>query len=128
MVRQGFDDEAESLVREMLARNWHNGLVALYGRIRSSHPEDSLRQAQAWQTRHPANPLLLLTLGLSFGCATQAGVITTNSSAPSVKPGDAKVLEILRAHMTKANAVAEETLRMAKAAMKLDYGRRTLGF
>ncbi|MCE9573930.1 MAG: tryptophan--tRNA ligase [Deltaproteobacteria bacterium] len=44
------------------------------------------------------------------------------------KPGDAKVLEILRAHMTKANAVAEETLRMAKAAMKLDYGRRTLGF
>ena len=63
MVRQGFDDEAEPLVREMLARNWHNGLVALYGCIRSSHPEDSLRQAQAWQTRHPANPLLLLTLG-----------------------------------------------------------------
>jgi tryptophanyl-tRNA synthetase len=44
------------------------------------------------------------------------------------KAGDAKVLELLRAHTARANAVAEETLRMAKAAMKLDYGRRTLGF
>ncbi len=42
--------------------------------------------------------------------------------------GDAKVLEILRAHAQKANVVAEETLRMAKAAMQLDYGRRTLTF
>lgn len=42
--------------------------------------------------------------------------------------GDARVLEILRAHTVKANAVAEETLRMAKDAMKLDFGRRTLAF
>jgi len=42
--------------------------------------------------------------------------------------GDARVLEILRAHTTKANAVAEETLYMAKQAMKLDFGRRSLRF
>jgi tryptophanyl-tRNA synthetase len=42
--------------------------------------------------------------------------------------GDAKVLEILRAHTAKANAVAEETLRMAKQAMQLDFGRRSLRF
>lgn len=42
--------------------------------------------------------------------------------------GDRRILEILRAHTSRANAVAEETLRMAKAAMQLDYGARTLGF
>ncbi|CAN5419546.1 tryptophan--tRNA ligase [soil metagenome] len=42
--------------------------------------------------------------------------------------GDARILEILRAHTARANAVAEETLRMAKAAMQLDYGSRQLAF
>ncbi|MBK6695951.1 MAG: tryptophan--tRNA ligase [Myxococcales bacterium] len=42
--------------------------------------------------------------------------------------GDATVLEIVRAHSAKANAVAEETLYLAKEAMKLDYGRRSLTF
>jgi len=42
--------------------------------------------------------------------------------------GDRRVVEILRAHATKANAVAEETLYAAKQAMKLDFGRRSLAF
>ena len=42
--------------------------------------------------------------------------------------GDKKVLQILRAHTAKANAVAEETLYAAKQAMKLDFGRRSLSF
>ncbi len=42
--------------------------------------------------------------------------------------GDKRVLEILRAHTAKANAVAEETLYAAKQAMKLDFGRRALSF
>ncbi|MEO8840342.1 MAG: tryptophan--tRNA ligase [Kofleriaceae bacterium] len=42
--------------------------------------------------------------------------------------GDARILEILRAHTARANAVAEETLRMAKAAMHLDFGPRSLQF
>jgi tryptophanyl-tRNA synthetase len=42
--------------------------------------------------------------------------------------GDAAVLDILREHARRANVVAEETLAMAKAAMKLDFAPRTLGF
>jgi tryptophanyl-tRNA synthetase len=42
--------------------------------------------------------------------------------------GDARVLEIVRAHTVRANAVAEETLYAAKHAMKLDFGRRALVF
>lgn len=42
--------------------------------------------------------------------------------------GDAKVLEILREHTRKANAAAEETLQLAKEAMGLDFGKRSLLF
>lgn len=42
--------------------------------------------------------------------------------------GDERVLEILRAHTNKANAVAEETLYAAKQAMKLGFGKRALVF
>lgn len=44
------------------------------------------------------------------------------------KGGDAKILEILREHTRRANAAAEETLALAKDAMKLDFGERTLLF
>jgi tryptophanyl-tRNA synthetase len=40
--------------------------------------------------------------------------------------GDARVLEILRAHIDKANTIAERTLYAAKEAMHLDFGPRTL--
>jgi tryptophanyl-tRNA synthetase len=42
--------------------------------------------------------------------------------------GDRRVLEILREHTRKANALAEDTLYRAKQAMKLDFGRRELVF
>ena len=42
--------------------------------------------------------------------------------------GERRIIELLHAHAAKANAVAEETLAMAKAAMKLDFGPRKLSF
>lgn len=42
--------------------------------------------------------------------------------------GDQKILEILREHTIKANAAAEETLMLAKEAMKLDFVHRSLIF
>jgi tryptophanyl-tRNA synthetase len=40
--------------------------------------------------------------------------------------GDAAVHDVIRRGITKANAVAEETLHLAKKAMHLDFGRRTI--
>jgi tryptophanyl-tRNA synthetase len=41
--------------------------------------------------------------------------------------GDDAVIDIIRAGTKRANAVAEETLYLAKQAMRLDFGRRALG-
>ncbi|MBY0308753.1 MAG: hypothetical protein K2Q09_08435, partial [Phycisphaerales bacterium] len=40
--------------------------------------------------------------------------------------GDARVQEVIRQGVKKANAVAEETLSLAKQAMKVDFGPRSL--
>src|SRR5262249_41069368 len=40
--------------------------------------------------------------------------------------GDASVLEVIGNGVRRANVVAEETLYLAKRAMKLEVGRRTL--
>ncbi|MEM9374188.1 MAG: tryptophan--tRNA ligase [Planctomycetota bacterium] len=42
--------------------------------------------------------------------------------------GDEKVLEIVREHTRRANEAAEETLYLAKRAMRLDFGIRELRF
>jgi tryptophanyl-tRNA synthetase len=42
--------------------------------------------------------------------------------------GEAMLVDLLKVHTRRANAVAEETLAMAKKAMKLDYFPRSLGF
>ncbi|MDF1809306.1 MAG: tryptophan--tRNA ligase [Phycisphaerales bacterium] len=42
--------------------------------------------------------------------------------------GDEKILEILREHTKRANNAAEETLYLAKEAMKIDFVKRTLVF
>jgi tryptophanyl-tRNA synthetase len=41
--------------------------------------------------------------------------------------GDAIVLDVIRQGVRKANAVAEETLSLAKKAMGLEFGSRTIG-
>jgi tryptophanyl-tRNA synthetase len=41
--------------------------------------------------------------------------------------GDERVLGIIAQGVKRANAVAEETLYLAKKAMGMDFGRRTLG-
>lgn len=42
--------------------------------------------------------------------------------------GEKRIVDMLHAHAAKANAIAEDTLAMAKAAMKLDFGPRRLSF
>ena len=41
-------------------------------------------------------------------------------------PSMQAIFEIIRAGTKRANVIAEETLQLAKKAMKLDFGKRTL--
>ena len=63
LVRSGADDAAEALLSDTLSRQWSNAGIEVYGRARSTRPDQALARAEAWRTEHPNNPALMLALG-----------------------------------------------------------------
>lgn len=63
LVRVGGDDEAEALLADQLGRQWSNAGAEVYGRARSTRPDQALARALRWKEQHPHNPVLLLALG-----------------------------------------------------------------
>ncbi len=63
LIQIGRDDEAEALLAEALGKHWNNAAIELYGRARSTRPDQALARAQGWQQQHPNNPQLMLSLG-----------------------------------------------------------------
>lgn len=63
LVRSGADDAAEALLSDALSRQWSNAGIEVYGRARSTRPDQALARAETWRTEHPNNPALMLALG-----------------------------------------------------------------
>lgn len=57
------EPKAEQVLREMIAKQWSEELVNLYGRIVGQDLKKQLKVAQGWIQNHPDSPDLLLTLG-----------------------------------------------------------------
>ncbi len=60
--REGEDRDAEALIRRTLEKQWHDGLVELYGHIKGPSPKKQLAFAQSLLEREPRNAALFLTL------------------------------------------------------------------
>ena len=56
-------DEAETIIRDSMKRQWNNQLVYLYGNVNSSNADKQLATAETWLKGNEKNPVLLLTLG-----------------------------------------------------------------
>lgn len=63
LLRAGADDEVEALLAGALEKQWSNAGIEVYGRTRSTRPEQALARAEAWKAAHPSNPGLMLALG-----------------------------------------------------------------
>lgn len=59
----GAGRDAAPLLAEAIGQHYQPALVYLYGKIRGSDTTRQLREAEAWLKQHPADPVLLLTLG-----------------------------------------------------------------
>ncbi len=56
-------DEAEAILRHTLKRQWNEGLIKLYGKIKSSDAAKQLAFAEFWLKEQPKSAILLLTIG-----------------------------------------------------------------
>lgn len=64
------NDSALDVLEAALNRNWHEGLVTLYGEISGSSPTRQIEQAEKWLHSRPRDAQLLLALAQL--CATQS--------------------------------------------------------
>ena len=56
-------DDAESILKDAIKRQWNSDSVYLYGLTESNSPEKQLATAESWLKGHETNASLLLTLG-----------------------------------------------------------------
>lgn len=63
LLRLGADDRAEVLLRKELSREWQDELVALYGRTRSTRPDEALAFIRQLAAQRPVHAGLLLAQG-----------------------------------------------------------------
>lgn len=59
----GKAEVAETLIRQTLKKQWDDGLVRLYGLIKTTYSNKQLAQAEHWLKSHDKDTGLLLTLG-----------------------------------------------------------------
>jgi len=62
LIQSGRMNEAESLLRKAINREWRSELVRLYGRVVSSDLSAQLKTGEHWAASHPDDAELMLTL------------------------------------------------------------------
>lgn len=63
LIKAKLYDEAESILRAKLKKEWHQELVNLYGRARTAKSKDQLTHAESWLKHHADDAVLHLALG-----------------------------------------------------------------
>ncbi len=110
LIEQGEANDAESLLRAALERQWDEDLVTLYGRAHAIQIVRQYERAKSWQTAHADSPALYLTLGrlaLETGAADEATEYLQRSL--DLLPSRSAYRELGRAFELSGNAEAAIT-------------------
>lgn len=110
LIEQGEGDEAESLLRAALERQWDETLVAYYGRAHADQIVRQLERAKNWQTTHADSPALYQTLGcLALETGAPEEAIEYLQRSLDLSPSPAAYRELGRAYELTGNAEAAVT-------------------
>ncbi len=110
LIEQGEGDDAESLLRVALERQWDEALVTLYGLAHATQIVRQYERAKSWQTTHADSPALYLTLGrlaLETGAADEA--IETLQRSLDLLPSRSAYRELGRVYELTGNFEAATT-------------------
>jgi HemY protein len=110
LIEQGEKEQAETLLREAIGREWNEELVALYGRAQVEHSTRQYETARTWRTTHPDSPALHLTLGcLALASGSNDEAIELLQRAVDLGAGPAAYLELGKAHERAGDAATAQS-------------------
>lgn len=119
LIEQGEHDEAESILRAAIGREWNETLVELYGRAHAIQIGRQLETARSWRTTHSDSPALFLALGslaLENGATEQALEYLQHSI--ELAPGRAAYRELGRAYERLGKA--EDAMKSYRKGMEIE--------
>lgn len=110
------EPKAEQVLREMIAKQWNEELVNLYGRVVGQDLKKQLKVAQGWTKNHPDSPDLLLTLGrLSLRNQVWGQALSYFEQSFAIQPSQETLAELSRllrhlGEVEKARDLMQENL------------------
>jgi len=111
----GFEKPGADALADAIDAQWDEGLVALFGQLRSGRDTPRLARAEAWLPAHGNRPALLVTLGrLQFGQQQWAKAESTLHRALAQGAG-ADAWEVLGDTLMAQNDAARAPLAYANA-------------
>ncbi len=119
LIEQGENDEAESLLRAAIGREWDEALVGLYGHAHAIQIGRQLETAKSWRTTHTDSPALFLALGcLAFENGTTDQAVEYLQRSIELSPSRAAYRELGRAyeHLGKS----EEAMTSYRKGMEIE--------
>jgi HemY protein len=113
LIEQGEHEEAESLLRDSIGREWNEELVVLYGDAHTEHVARQYDTARTWRTTHPDSAALHLALGkLALASGSNEDAIHLLDQATALGAGAAAYLALGKAYERTGDASgAQESYR-----------------
>jgi HemY protein len=109
LIEQGEHEEAESLLRDSIGREWNEELVALYGDAHTEHVARQYDTARTWRTTHSESPALHLALGkLALASGSNGEAIQLLEQATSLGAGAGAYLALGKAYERTGDASAAQ--------------------
>lgn len=129
-IALGACSEAHRIIEQALAANWESELVRLYAECDGGDTLRRIERAEEWLTTHPADAVLLLTLGrLCAGQGLWGKAQSYLEASVAIEPTHSAHLALARLEEQLGNAEAarrhdREGLRLALAQLNAATGGR----
>lgn len=122
----GAGREATPLLAEAIHQHYQPALVYLYGKLQGSDSSRQLREAEAWLKQHPADPVLLLTLGRLSAANRLWGKARDYFEASLGFVRNPEICAEL-AHLLQQMGETEDSNRMFREGLELSAAQRPAG-
>ncbi len=127
LTESGKHQEAETLIRSTLKREWSDELVEIYGLLKTENPGTQLKQAESWLSDHPTETPLMLCMS-RLAIKSQLWGMAQSYLELAVQNGDSHEAALELGWLFESLGETDAAIHAYKTGLEKSLGNRTQGF
>lgn len=127
LAESGRHQEAETLIRNTLKREWSDELVEIYGLLKTDNPCAQLKQAESWLPDHPTETPLMLCMG-RLAIKSQLWGMARSYLELAVRNGDSHEAILELGWLFESLGATDAARHAYKTGLENSLGSRTQDF